>query len=179
MATHAWLRNSQTKNPCAQLRSSKVRVKEKSESRYYGWKRHRLELKDTEKTMPECCSNAVVTDTLSFLCIEIRVIFAARTAWGTSFVLTPIMNTVLIFARDLAWIRIRVNRNWRAGCGRFARRAATVGGRREQLGSFDLLWVLSLPLHDRKMLAVMLMETLQNRTNIKSTDTALEAAWIN
>ena len=39
-------------------------------------------------------------------------------------------------------------------------------------------WVASLPLQSRKMLDVMLMETLQKRTNIKSTPAALEAAWI-
>ena len=39
-------------------------------------------------------------------------------------------------------------------------------------------WVVSLPLQDRKMLAVMLMETLQKRTALKSTAAALEAAWI-
>jgi len=44
-------------------------------------------------------------------------------------------------------------------------------------GIFDD-WVVSLPLQSRKMLAVMLMETLQKRTNIKSTAAALEAAWI-
>ena len=44
-------------------------------------------------------------------------------------------------------------------------------------GIFDD-WVASLPLQSCKMLAVMLMETLQKRTNIKSTAAALEAAWI-
>lgn len=39
-------------------------------------------------------------------------------------------------------------------------------------------WVVSLPLTERKMLAVMLMETVQKRFNIKSTAAALEAAWI-
>ena len=39
-------------------------------------------------------------------------------------------------------------------------------------------WVVSLPLYDQKMLAVMLMETLQKRMKIGSTQAALEAAWI-
>lgn len=39
-------------------------------------------------------------------------------------------------------------------------------------------WVLSLPLNGRKMLAVMLMETVQKRFHVKSTAAALEAAWI-
>lgn len=39
-------------------------------------------------------------------------------------------------------------------------------------------WVVSLPLTERKMLAVMLMETVQKRFNIKSTAAALEATWI-
>ena len=39
-------------------------------------------------------------------------------------------------------------------------------------------WVVSLPLTGRKMLAVMLMETVQKRFNVKSTAAALEAAWI-
>ena len=44
-------------------------------------------------------------------------------------------------------------------------------------GIFDD-WVISLPLQSHKMLAAMLMETLQKRTNIKSIAAALEAAWI-
>ena len=40
------------------------------------------------------------------------------------------------------------------------------------------LMVVSLPLQSRKILAVMLMETLQKRMNIKSTAAALEAAWV-
>ena len=39
-------------------------------------------------------------------------------------------------------------------------------------------WVVSLSLLDRKMLAVLLTETLQKRFNIKSTAAALEAAWV-
>ena len=39
-------------------------------------------------------------------------------------------------------------------------------------------WVISLPLVDRKMLAVLIMETIQKRTPLKSTAAALEAAWI-
>ena len=39
-------------------------------------------------------------------------------------------------------------------------------------------WVFSLPLVDRKMLAVLIMETIQKRTPLKSTAAALEAAWI-
>ena len=44
-------------------------------------------------------------------------------------------------------------------------------------GIFDD-WVISLPLQDRKMLSVMLMEMLQKRTALKSTAAVLEAAWI-
>lgn len=39
-------------------------------------------------------------------------------------------------------------------------------------------WIVSLRLSDRKMLSVLLMETLQKRFNIKATAAALEAAWI-
>lgn len=39
-------------------------------------------------------------------------------------------------------------------------------------------WVVSLPLSDCKMLAVLLMETVQKRFNIKSGAAALEAAWM-
>ena len=39
-------------------------------------------------------------------------------------------------------------------------------------------WVVILPLYNRKMLAVMLMETLQKRIKVGSTQAALEAAWI-
>ena len=39
-------------------------------------------------------------------------------------------------------------------------------------------WVVSLPLYDRKMLAVLLAETLPKRMKIKSTQAALESAWI-
>ena len=42
----------------------------------------------------------------------------------------------------------------------------------------ESVWVVSLPLSGRKMLAVMLMETVQKRLNVKSTAAALEAAWI-
>ena len=44
-------------------------------------------------------------------------------------------------------------------------------------GVFDD-WVVSLPLNSRRMLAVMLMETLQKRFKIGSTAAALEAAWM-
>ena len=39
-------------------------------------------------------------------------------------------------------------------------------------------WIVSLRLSDRKMLSVLLMETLQKRFKIKATAAALEAAWI-
>ena len=44
-------------------------------------------------------------------------------------------------------------------------------------GVFDE-WVVSLPLNSRRMLSVMLMETLQKRFKIGSTAAALEAAWM-
>lgn len=39
-------------------------------------------------------------------------------------------------------------------------------------------WVVGLPLHDRKMLSVMLCVTLQKRFKMTATASALEAAWI-
>lgn len=39
-------------------------------------------------------------------------------------------------------------------------------------------WIVSLKLIDRKMLSVLLTNTLQKRFNIKATAAALESAWI-